>query len=195
LDGRIPCAPAGKGKPVESSRGRLKEGMVQVYTGDGKGKTTAALGLALRALGHGLTVYMIQFMKGDPEYGELRAGRCLNGLTIRQFGRTDFVDRDHPAEEDLSLARQGLEHARAIMEAGEHDLLILDEINVAMDFGLVPVQAVLELIENKPREMELILTGRSAPRAVVEAADLVTEMREIKHYYQQGRMARDGIEH
>jgi cob(I)alamin adenosyltransferase len=169
--------------------------MVQVYTGDGKGKTTAALGLALRALGHGLKVCMIQFMKGDPEYGELRAAPRLDGLTIRQFGRTDFVDRDQPAEEDISLARQGLEHAAAVMDSGDHDLLILDEINVAMDFGLVPVQAVLKLIENKPRRMELILTGRFAPRAVIEAADLVTEMREIKHYYRQGRTARDGIEH
>lgn len=178
-----------------TSRDGLQEGMVHVYTGGGKGKTTAALGLALRALGHGLKVYMIQFMKGDPEYGELRAGRRLDGLTIRQFGRTDFVDRDHPAEEDLTLARQGLEHAREVMAAGSHDLLILDEINVAMDFGLLPVRAVLELIEHKPREMELVLTGRSAPRPVIEAADLVTEMREIKHYYQQGRTARDGIEH
>ncbi len=169
--------------------------MVHVYTGDGKGKTTAALGLALRALGHGLKVYLIQFMKGDPEYGELRAGRRLDGLTIRQFGRTDFVDRDHPAEEDLALARQGLEHAREIMAAGRCDLMILDEINVALDFGLVPVKSVLELIESKPHDMELILTGRSAPRPIIQAADLVTEMREIKHYYQQGRTARDGIEH
>jgi len=178
-----------------SPHGRLQDGMVQVYTGDGKGKTTAALGLALRALGHGLKVYMIQFMKGDPEYGELRTGRRLEGLTIRQFGRTDFVDRDHPAEVDLALARQGLEHASEIMAVGDHDVVILDEINVAMDFGLVPVRAVLELIESKPRETELILTGRSAPRPIIEAADLVTEMREIKHYYQQGRTARDGIEH
>jgi len=169
--------------------------MVQVYTGDGKGKTTAALGLALRALGHGLKVYMIQFMKGDPEYGELRAAGRLDGLTIRQFGRTDFVDRDQPAEEDISMARQGLEHAAAVLAAGEHDLVILDEINVALDFGLVPVKAVLELIENRPPGVELVLTGRSAPRAVIEAADLVTEMREIKHYYQRGRTARDGIEH
>jgi cob(I)alamin adenosyltransferase len=187
--------PAGKGNAVVSSRGRLKDGMVHVYTGDGKGKTTAALGLALRALGHGLTVYVIQFMKGDPDYGELRAGRRLDGLTIRQFGRTDFVDRDHPAEEDLSLARQGLEHAAAILAAGDHDLVILDEINVALDFGLVPLGAVLELIGNRPRNVELVLTGRSAPRAIIEAADLVTEMREVKHYYQQGRTARDGIEH
>ena len=169
--------------------------MVHVYTGDGKGKTTAALGLALRAMGHGLKVYLIQFMKGDPEYGELRAGRRLDGLTIRQFGRTDFVDRDHPAEEDLALARQGLEHAREIMAAGRCDLMILDEINVALDFGLVPVKSVLELIESKPHDMELVLTGRSAPRPIIQAADLVTEMREIKHYYQQGRTARDGIEH
>jgi cob(I)alamin adenosyltransferase len=174
---------------------RLKRGMIQVYTGDGKGKTTAALGQALRALGHGFRVYMIQFMKGDPGYGELRAGRRLEGLTIQQFGRTDFVDRDHPAPGDIALARKGLEHAREIMAAGQHDLLILDEINVAMDFGLVPVEAVLELMGNKPKDMELILTGRCAPEKVIQAADLVTEMREIKHYYRQGEVARDGIEH
>lgn len=178
-----------------SASDRLKSGMIQVYTGDGKGKTTAALGLALRALGHGFRVYMIQFMKGDAEYGELRAGRHIEGLTIRQFGRTDFVDREHPAAEDISFARQGLEHARTIMTAGRYDLLILDEINVAMDFGLIPVETVLDLMKKKPGNMELVLTGRDAPEQVIRAADLVTEMRQIKHYYQKGRTARDGIEH
>ncbi len=178
-----------------SASDRLKDGMIQVYTGDGKGKTTAALGLALRALGHGFKIYVIQFMKGDPEYGELRAGRRIDGLTIRQFGRTDFVDREHPAAEDVSLARQGLEHAGEIMAAGRHDLLILDEINVALDFGLIPVEAVLDLMQKKPGNMELVLTGRDAPEQVIRAADLVTEMRQIKHYYQKGRTARDGIEH
>jgi cob(I)alamin adenosyltransferase len=169
--------------------------MIHVYTGNGKGKTTAALGLALRALGHGYKVYMIQFMKGDPGYGELIAGRQLDGLTIRQYGRTNFVSRDHPAEEDIALARKGLDHAKQILAADRHDLVILDEINVAMDYGLIPVQAVLDLIGNKPGDVELVLTGRCAPEKVIEAADLVTEMQEIKHYYRQGRMARDGIEH
>jgi cob(I)alamin adenosyltransferase len=177
------------------SSGKTPDGMVQVYTGNGKGKTTAALGLALRALGHGMKVYMIQFMKGDPGYGELRTARGLSGFTIRQCGRSDFVNRDHPDEEDVALARQGLAHAREIVASGRYDLVILDEINVAMDFHLIPTESVLDLIRSKPRGVELVLTGRGAPKRVIEAADLVTEMREIKHYYQRGKTARDGIEH
>jgi cob(I)alamin adenosyltransferase len=177
------------------SSGKIPDSMVQVYTGNGKGKTTAALGLALRALGHGMKVYMIQFMKGDPDYGELRAARGLSGFTIRQCGRPDFVDRSHPDEEDIALAQQGLAHAREIVAGGRYDLVILDEINVAMDFHLISTESVLDLIRSKPRGVELVLTGRGAPERVIEAADLVTEMREIKHYYQRGKTARDGIEH
>jgi len=174
---------------------RLAEGMVQIYTGDGKGKTTAALGLALRAIGHGLKVYMIQFMKGNPEYGELRAIGSLPNFVITQYGRPDFVNRESPAEEDFRLAREGLAHAREIIASGEYDLVILDEINVALDFKLVELGEVLALIENRPRETELVLTGRYAPQRLIEAADLVTEMREVKHYFHPGRNARDGIEH
>ncbi len=170
-------------------------GMVQVYTGHGKGKTTAALGLALRAIGHGLKVYMIQFMKGDPHYGELRAAKHLPGFTVRQFGRRDYVDRQHPTEEDILLARQGLAHARKIVASGEFDVIILDEINVALDFKLLDVNEVLALIEGKPARTELLLTGRYAPKEIVQVADLVTEMKEIKHYFQRGRKARNGIEH
>jgi len=171
------------------------DGMVQVYTGDGKGKTTAALGLALRAIGHGLKVYMIQFMKGDPEYGELRAVKNLPNFVVRQYGRPDFVDRKSPSAVDIRLAQEGLAHAREVIASGEYDLVILDEINVALDFKLIDLQEVLALIESRPREIELVLTGRCAPQQVLQAADLVTEMREVKHYFRCGRGSRDGIEH
>lgn len=174
---------------------KLAPGMVHVYTGDGKGKTTAALGLALRAIGHGLKVYVIQFMKGDPEYGELRAIGNLPNLVVRQYGRLDFVDRDNPAEADIRLAQEGLRHARQVISGGEHDLVILDEINVALDFKLIELQDVLALIEGKPPQTELVLTGRYAPQEIIEAADLVTEMKEIKHYFHKGRRCRDGIDH
>jgi cob(I)alamin adenosyltransferase len=174
---------------------RFSEGRVQVYTGAGKGKTTAALGLALRALGHGFSVYLIQFMKGDPDYGELRAIEKLTNFTFKQCGRPNFVDREHPAEEDVRLAQEGLAHAREVVLSGQYDLVILDEINVALDFGLISVADVLALIREKPRQVELVFTGRHAPQEVIEAADLVTEMKEVKHYYRQGGKARDGIEH
>jgi cob(I)alamin adenosyltransferase len=174
---------------------KLALGMVHVYTGHGKGKTTAALGLALRAIGHGFKVCMIQFMKGDPEYGELRAARHLPGFIVRQFGHRGHVNRQNPSEEDVLLARQALAYARKIITSGEYELVILDEINVALDFKLVDLQEVLAIVRDKPARTELVLTGRDAPGALIQAADLVTEMREIKHYFQRGRKARDGIEH
>jgi len=178
-----------------ADRKKLDRGMVQVYTGDGKGKTTAALGLALRALGHGLRVYMIQFMKGDPDYGELQTASGLPNFEVRQSGRPDFVDRDDPDQIDIQLAQEGLIHAREILAGGQYDVVILDEINVALAFGLIEVRDVLALIASRNERTELILTGRQAPRAILEAADLVTEMREVKHYFQRGVKARDGIEH
>jgi cob(I)alamin adenosyltransferase len=173
-----------------------KTGLVEVYTGDGKGKTTAALGLALRACGQGLKSYMIQFMKGEIYYGELGAAKDLpNGcLTIIQMGRPDFVSKENPEPIDVELAQKALELAREIIEAAEHDILILDEVNVAMDFGLISTGDVLQLIDEKPPEMELILTGRYAPQAIIDRADLVTEMKEIKHPYMRGIPARVGIE-
>jgi cob(I)alamin adenosyltransferase len=173
----------------------LKKGMTHVYTGDGKGKTTAALGLALRACGHNMKVYMIQFMKGDINYGELRAAEWIPNLTIVQFGRPDFVDRDNPAEEDITLAKKALEHAKAVIQKGEHDILILDELNVAVDHKLLALEEVLELIDTKPEDMELVITGRYAKEKIIERADYVTLMENKKHPYDRGEKTRKGIEH
>lgn len=173
----------------------LTKGYVHVYTGEGKGKTTAALGLALRALGHGLKVYVIHFMKGNIEYGELRAVKYLKpNLTIQQMGRETFVSREHPDPEDIALARRAFQLAQQVVNGGEYDIVILDEINCALDYQLITVGEVCRLIKEKPDQIELVLTGRGAPKEIIEAADLVTEMREIKHYYQKGVTSRKGIE-
>jgi cob(I)alamin adenosyltransferase len=174
---------------------KLTEGLVQVYTGNGKGKTTASLGLAFRAAGHGLRVRILQFMKGSTVYGELESARRLAPeITIEQVGRDTFVSRSHPDPEDARLAREGFEKAKEIVLSGEYDLVILDEINCAVDFGLIPVTEVADLIRFKPAHIELVLTGRGAHPEIVELADLVTEMREVKHYFNSGRHARTGIE-
>lgn len=170
------------------------QGMVQVYTGPGKGKTSAALGLGLRAAGHGFEVYMIQFMKGQINYGELNAVKHIPNFTIRQFGRPDFVDKSDPDPEDIKQAKEALDHAREMIEIGSVDFLILDEVNVAMDFGLVTEQEVLALIELRPAHMELVLTGRYAPASIIKLADLVSEVKEVKHPYQKGVAARKGVE-
>ena len=173
----------------------LEQGCIQVYTGDCKGKTTAALGLAFRAVGRGLKVCMIQFMKGGGPYGEhLAAERLAPQLTIIPTGRPGWVDRDNPAEEDKLLAVKALDMGRKALYGGEYDIVILDEVNGAIGFGLIQVEELLELMKNKPPKVELVLTGRNADPRVIEAADLVTEMRQIKHYYQAGVPARIGIE-
>jgi cob(I)alamin adenosyltransferase len=172
-----------------------RRGTVQVYTGDGKGKTTAALGLALRAAGHGLRTYVIQFMKGSSNYGELKVAESLGGLVIEQSGRDTFVDRENPAPEDVELAKRGLEKARAAITGGEYDIVILDEINVALDFGLITLDDVRGLIAARPASLELVLTGRSAHPEIVKLADLVSEVLKIKHHYDAGVEAREGIEY
>ena len=169
--------------------------MIQVYTGEGKGKTTAALGLAFRAVGHGLKAVIIQFMKGTERTGELMSAEKLAPLlTIKPMGRKGFIDKNNPDLEDKTLAVKALDYAREVMLKQPVDLLILDEINVAVDFGLLPVESVLELLDLKPDSLELILTGRYADPKIVEKADLVTEMKNIKHYFAQGVPAREGIE-
>jgi cob(I)alamin adenosyltransferase len=171
----------------------FKKGYIQVYTGNGKGKTTAALGLGLRASGDGNKVIMLQFMKGR-RYSEIDALLKIENFTIIQHGRDEFVSKEDPEQIDIDLARGGFEKSKEILLSGEYDMVILDELNVAVDFGLIPLDEALELICSKPENVELILTGRGAPEEFIEAADLVTEMREIKHFYQKGVEARKGIE-
>lgn len=172
----------------------MERGTIQLYTGDGKGKTTAALGAALRAAGHGKRVVMIQFMKGRL-YGELKAAKSVEGFTIEQYGRDEFVDPKNPAPVDRDLAAQGWRRAEELVREGGADMLILDEINVAVAFGLIELQRVLSFMREKPGHLELILTGRYAPAEMIELADTVTEMREIRHHYKGGVPARKGIEY
>lgn len=169
--------------------------MVQIYTGNGKGKTTAALGLAMRAVGHGLTVIMIQFMKGKINYGELKTAKLLTGFTIEQYGRPDFVNPDKPEQEDIRLAEEGLRRAAEVIASKKYDFVILDEILVAASFGLITVQDIIKLIKSAPREMELILTGRYMPPELEQHADMISEVREVKHHFQSGVSARKGIEY
>jgi len=174
---------------------RFEKGLVQVYTGDGKGKTTAAFGLALRAIGRGLRVYVIQFIKGGFDYGELYVVDKLPNLKLKAFGRGRFVTEKPPSDEDLKLAEEAFQLAKEVVEGGEYDMVILDEINVALNLKLISLEKVLKIIKNKPKHVELILTGRYAPKEVIEAADLVTEMREVKHPFKDGYQARKGIEY
>ena len=173
----------------------MERGLVQVYTGDGKGKTTAALGLALRAAGHGMRVLVIQFMKGKGDDGEQEAARRLSpNLTLIKAGRETFVSKSNPDPRDVELAREGFSIAEQAVRNREYDIVILDEINLAIDYGLLPLSDLLRLIDVKPETLELILTGRNAHPDILERADLATEMVERKHYFKKGMPARKGIE-
>ncbi|HDD25452.1 MAG TPA: cob(I)yrinic acid a,c-diamide adenosyltransferase [Chloroflexi bacterium] len=171
----------------------LTHGYVQVYTGDGKGKTTAALGLALRASGHGLRTYIGQFMKGQ-SYGELNALREHPLITIEQYGDVRCIHREEVTPAHISQAQAGLDRAREALLSQEYAIVVLDEVNVSIWFGLLTVEDVLAFLDIRPPQVEVILTGRRAPQELIERADLVTEMVEVKHYYQQGVLARKGIE-
>ncbi|MGQ9466871.1 MAG: cob(I)yrinic acid a,c-diamide adenosyltransferase [Anaerolineae bacterium] len=172
----------------------MEKGYIQVYTGDGKGKTTAALGLALRAAGHGLRTYIGQFIKGRP-YGELEALRGYPLITIEQYGDPDcWIRRGQATPEQVAQARQGLERAREAMLSGQYDIVVLDEVNVAIWLELLTVEEVLAFLDQRPDGVEIVMTGRRAPQELIDRADLVTEMREVKHYYQIGVLARAGIE-
>lgn len=173
----------------------LRGGFIHVYTGNGKGKTTAALGQALRASGSGLKTFFVQFMKNFP-YGEIRGVRHLTQwITLEQWGDDAFVlDRRIPTPGEMADAEKGLERAREAMNSGEYEIVILDEICVAIHFGLLKTETLMRFLDEKPAGVELILTGRYCPPELIERADLVTEMKEVKHYYQKGVMARKGIE-
>jgi cob(I)alamin adenosyltransferase len=171
----------------------LEKGYIHIYTGPGKGKTTAALGLGLRALGAGLKVHMIQFMKGR-KYSELNSLEKLLNFSYTQFGRDEFVNKEKPAQVDIDLAQKGFAHAKDIIKKSKYDMVILDEINVAVDFNLIALDDVLKLVEEKPEKLELVLTGRYAHPEIVRLADYVTEMLEINHPYQQGVEARKGVD-
>lgn len=169
------------------------KGYVQVYTGNGKGKTTAALGLAVRAVGAGMKVFIGQFVKGM-HYSELDViNSDLENVTVRQYGRDCFIINE-PTSEDKEAAQNGFGRIRQIVHAGKHELVILDELNIAIYYGLISIDEVLRLIKDKPSHVELVITGRYAPDELLKAADLVTEMKEVRHYYQKGVQARKGIE-
>ncbi|MEA1971361.1 MAG: cob(I)yrinic acid a,c-diamide adenosyltransferase [Thermodesulfobacteriota bacterium] len=169
------------------------KGYIQVYTGDGKGKTTAAFGLALRAAGADLKVYIAQFVKGM-KYSELDSMEKLSDfITIKQYGRDCFIFRE-PDKEDIQAAREGLQEVKEIMCSGEYQVIVLDEANIATYYNLFSVDDLLDFIKVKPEGVELVITGRKADPRIIERADLVTEMKEIKHYYQKGVEARRGIE-
>jgi cob(I)alamin adenosyltransferase len=174
---------------------KLKRGFVQIYTGNGKGKSTAAIGQAIRAAGFGLKTYIAQFMKEYP-YNELNSIKYLSEwIEIEQFGGDEFVYKKQlPGEEELAKAKNGLQTAKEKMLSGEYDLIILDEAIVAIYFKLIKTEELTELIKQKPKNVELILTGRYCPEELIELADLATEMKEVKHYYQKGIKSRKGIE-
>lgn len=171
------------------------EGGVEVFTGDGKGKTTAALGVALRASGHGLKVFIVYFMKGSFPYGEQKALSQLPGISFAKFGLESFVDPDNVTEAEREQARQGLQKAKEVIFSNKYDIVILDEINLAAAWNLVDIDEVVKLVKEKPARVELILTGRHADDRLVELADLVTEMTKVKHPYDKGISARKGIDY
>jgi len=172
----------------------LEKGLIQVYTGNGKGKTGAAFGLALRAIGRGLKVCIVQFIKGGFDYGESYIAGKLPLLEIAAYGRGQFIT-GRPTTEDFTEAKKAFDHAKAAIQNGKFDIVILDEANVAMHLGLLSVRELIEVLRNKPPYVEVVLTGRHAPKEIIDLADLVTEMREIKHPYTRGIQARKGIEY
>jgi cob(I)alamin adenosyltransferase len=170
------------------------KGYIHVYTGNGKGKTTAALGLALRAVGAGKKVYFAQFVKGKI-YSEIDAiNRYIPEITVKQYGRGCFIV-DEPTSEDIQAAKEGLEEVGAVIRSGKYDVVVLDEATIALHYKLFSVEELIAVLQEKREETEIAITGRYAPEELIEIADLVTEMKEIKHYYTKGISARKGIEY
>jgi len=176
-------------------RKATSKGLVEIFTGDGKGKTTAALGVALRASGHGLKVFIVYFMKGSFPYGERKALSHLPNIKFARFGLKGFVDPNNVTETEKEEARKALQKAKEVTLSNEYDIIILDEINVATAWNLIDIDEVVKLIKEKPQKVELILTGRYADDKLVELADLVTDMTKIKHPYDKGILARKGIDY
>ena len=167
--------------------------MIQIYTGNGKGKTTAALGLIIRALGNGKKVCLIQFMKKNFVYGEIKFLEKQNNIDVFQFGTDQLIDPNNPDEIDFKEAKRGYQKTREILNSGKYDLIVIDEINVAVEWKLLPPEKQLELMDIKT-DAEVVMTGRYASPEVIKKANLVTEMLEIKHYYSEGIQARKGVE-
>jgi cob(I)alamin adenosyltransferase len=175
---------------------KISKGLVQIFTGAGKGKTTAALGTVLRAAGHGLKVFVVFFMKGDYAYGEYASLPKLPGVEVAAFGLRQFVHKsDAINPEEVKEAKAALAKAHEAMLSGNYDIIVMDEINTSLYFKLLETEEVIQLIEDKPENVELIMTGRNADKKIIAMADLVTEMVKIKHPYDAGIKARKGIEY
>lgn len=177
-----------------------QHGYIQVYTGNGKGKTTASLGLAMRALGRCWKVLIIMFTKGGDDYGELNSFRELSpqiahNLKIEQAGLDRIIYKDNQNEQDTLEIKKGWEHAKQAIKNNEYQLIILDELNIAIDLGIIDVNEVIEVLQNKPEETEIVLTGRNAHPKIIEIAHLVSEIKPVKHYWDTGVSARKGIEY
>jgi len=171
----------------------LEKGYIHVYTGNGKGKTTSAIGLGIRAAGAGYKVHMLQFMKGR-RYSELDGLENVKNFTVSQHGRDEFVNKENPEKIDVDMAQKGFLKSKELIKSNKFDMIILDEINVAVDYNLIALADVLKLIEEKPKKLELVLTGRYAHSDIVKSSDYVTEMLEIMHPYQKGILARKGFD-
>jgi len=167
--------------------------MLHIYTGNGKGKTTASLGLGLRAVGAGKKVLLIQFLK-DGKSSEIKVIKKIKNFDFKTFGRKGFVNKDNLLKKDFDLAMQGFNFVQKVIKSKKYDLMILDEINVANYFGLIKTEDLIDLIKKIPSKTELILTGRKASKKLIQLADLVTGMKEIKHYYTKNIKPRKGIE-
>lgn len=171
----------------------MDEGMIHLYTGDGKGKTTAAFGLALRASGYGMRTYVGQFLKGKL-YGEVKATKPNPLITVEQFGSEECLSKENVTEDDYNRARIGLQKCDIALQSSSYHMVVMDEVCVAIAFGLLDIDVVLNVVLRKPKAVELVLTGRYADKKLIAVANLVTEMQEVKHYYKEGLEARKGIE-
>jgi len=181
--------------PVSNPQGSYGKGLLEIFTGDGKGKTSAALGVALRASGHGLNVFIVYFMKGKFPYGEQKALSQLTNIEFAQYGQLSFVDPNNVTQAEKGEAKRALAAARKVVLSNNYDVVILDEINVAIAWKLIEIEEVIKLIGEKPDKVELILTGRYADDRLIDLADLVTNMTKVKHPYDKGTLSRKGIDY